>query len=68
MLHNWCQMDRLIHGGRYPDQRKGYGFGNIAAMTHTEEEHKRNRKEGQDMAAKASALHKQREIKTFSTS
>ena len=62
MLHNWKVADRLIHGRFGKD---GYGFGNIAAMTPTEEEHKANRKALQEMTDRAGELHAQREIKTF---
>lgn len=65
MLQNWQTTERLIKGRRgYPEQ-KGYGYGNIAAMTPTEEEHKANRKALQEMTDRAGELHKQREIKTF---
>lgn len=65
MLQNWQLMERLIKGRPgYPSQT-GYGYGNIQAMTHTEKEHKANRKALQEMTNRAGELQEQREIKTF---
>lgn len=64
MLQNWRTTDRLIHGRGYPEQ-KGYGYGNVAAMTPTKEEHQRNKEAMHAMGRRATELQEQREIKTF---